>query len=231
MLFRSITTVLIIVLIYISANIATTAWVRLMNPLHKLPKKDTTIYLTFDDGVDANSTPILLGLLKEYHIKATFFVVAETLKQNSAIIEQMKNDGHIIGLHSWSHKNLILQNPLEINHDFRKSMDAFYEHNMTPIYYRPPWGHVSILGLCNCKFYGLKLTLWNVIVQDWVGETTPQIICNKLTQKVNGNAVICLHDGRGKNNAPQKTIAALSEMIPKWIEEGYHFETIDKLYK
>ncbi len=40
----------------------------------QIPNKDNAVYLTFDDGPHPEITPWVLGLLKEYHIKATFFV-------------------------------------------------------------------------------------------------------------------------------------------------------------
>lgn len=222
--------ILTLVLVHTILNVSATIWLRYFNPMKRLPNNNT-IYLTFDDGINAENTPMLLDLLKKYNVKATFFMVANTLDENSGLLERMKQEGHIIGFHSWSHKNQILQNIFAVLNDFKRSTETFEQHGISPIYYRPPWGHISLLGLWYCKLNGLKITLWNVIVQDWQKNTSPEIICEKLTKKVKGNSVACLHDGRGKNDAPQKTIKALNEMIPMWIEEGYSFETIDKFYE
>lgn len=231
MLFEKILiTLFLVVLTYTFINISITIWLRFANPMNKISNYNAMIYLTFDDGINAQTTPMLLDLLKKHNIKATFFVVAQTLEENIEIVNCIKKEGHLIGLHSWSHKNQIFQDPFSLLNDFKKSIDIFKKHHITPAFYRPPWGHISLLGLYYCRLYNLNISLWNVIVQDWKKNTSPKIICNKLTEKVNGTAVICLHDGRGKDDAPKKTIEALCKMIPKWLEEGYSFETIDKLY-
>lgn len=173
---------------------------------------------------------MLLDLLKKNNIKASFFILASSAREYPQLLQRMKKDGHLVGFHSYNHRNQILQLPHQLIQDFEKSMKIFADMGIEVAYYRPPWGHVRPLGLYLCKAYQLKTVLWNVIVQDWQANTTVEILCDKLTKKVQGNAVICLHDGRGKNEAPSKTIQALAAMIPKWKEEGYTFETVDCLY-
>lgn len=218
------------VFLYLLLGILTTGWLRASNPLKRLPRSSQTLYLTFDDGVNPVYTPMLLDLLKKNNIKASFFVLASSAKEYPQLLQRMKKDGHLVGFHSYNHRNQILQLPHQLIQDFEKSMKIFDDMGIEVAYYRPPWGHARPLGLYLCKAYQLKTVLWNVIVQDWQSNTTAEILCDKLTKKVHGNAVICLHDGRGKNEAPSKTIQALAAMIPKWKEEGYTFETVDCLY-
>lgn len=218
------------VFLYLLLGILTTGWLRASNPFKRLPRSSQTLYLTFDDGVNPVYTPMLLDLLKKNNIKASFFILASSAKEYPQLLQRMKKDGHLVGFHSFHHRNQILQLPHQLIQDFEKSMKIFDDMGMELAYYRPPWGHVRPLGLCLCKKYGLKTVLWNVIVQDWQANTTVQILCDKLTKKVQGNAVICLHDGRGKNEAPLKTIQALANMIPKWKGDGHTFETVDCLY-
>ena len=44
------------------------------------------LYLTFDDGPDPGSTPILLDLLAKYQVHATFFVVANSAQKYPALL-------------------------------------------------------------------------------------------------------------------------------------------------
>ena len=49
--------------------------------------------------------PILL-LLGRYEVKATFFVVGDVLRHESALIQRLWEEGHEIGCHGWSHRPL-----------------------------------------------------------------------------------------------------------------------------
>lgn len=61
-------------------------------------------FLTFDDGIDPESTPLLLDELKELGVPATFFMVGSTFKEsNKEILERMWDEGHAIAFHSFDH--------------------------------------------------------------------------------------------------------------------------------
>lgn len=231
MLFNILLLIFIIVFIYFIIGIVSTIFARATNPLKKLDYSTKKLFLTFDDGIDPAYTPLLLDLLNQYNIKATFFILASSVENNPEILQRMKKDGHLIGCHSYNHKNQILLSPISLKKDFEKSIKIFKDKGIDIKFYRPPWGHVRPLGIYLAKTNNLKTILWNVIVQDWEKNTTSDILCNKIINKTHGNAVFCLHDGRGKNGAPLKTIGALKIMIPIWKKEGYTFETIDKLFK
>lgn len=223
--------IIAIYLCYLFVGIVTTLYIRYKNPLKRIDRNNKVLYLTFDDGCNKQYTPILLDILKKYNIHATFFIMACTIYKNEEIIKRMKEEGHIVAYHSFNHKNQILQLPCQIKRDFNISMNYFDEINYDVMYYRPPWGHIRLYGLYLCKKIDLKIVFWNVIVQDWEKNTSSDIIMKKLINKVKGNSVICLHDGRGKNDAPLKTIKALDILLPKWKSEGYTFETVDKMDK
>lgn len=83
-----------------SGNVATaTRIVRVVNT----PKpKNSTIYLTFDDG-PSGITSRVLNILKEEGVPATFFVLDRSPVYNN-LLNQIVTDGHTIALHSATHK-------------------------------------------------------------------------------------------------------------------------------
>ena len=212
--------------VYLLAGLITTLILRRTNPLRERCRRGEkkTLCLTFDDGMDPRYTPRLLDLLAEHDIHAAFFILASTAEQYPDLLERIREEGHTVGLHSLDHKNQILQLPHSLCRDFNRSMEILSEPR--PTFYRPPWGHVTPLGLWLCRRYRLTMVLWTVIIGDWSANATVEGLCQKLRTQVKGSAVICLHDGRGKNEAPLRTIATLKEMIPQWKKEGYTFETI-----
>lgn len=59
-----------------------------------------TIYLTFDDGPKSGTTEVILDILKEEGIKATFFV---TNSGDDNLIKRAYDEGHSIALHTATH--------------------------------------------------------------------------------------------------------------------------------
>ena len=189
------------------------------------------IILSFDDGIDKVYTEKLLDLLNKYDIKVTFFVLAKTIDENSKIVKRMIDEGHLIGLHSLEHKCPLFKGYFYTKYDFEYSMEIFKRNNIDLIYFRPPWG---VLNLCTLKYikkYNLKLILWDTMVGDWRKFSTSRDIEKKIIKKVKDGSIICLHDGRGRDNAPSRTIKALETAIPKLKEKGFEFTTMENIYE
>lgn len=207
-------------------SILPTCYYKCKKHLHH-PAAGKTLYLTFDDGPDPRYTPQLLDLLEQYQIPASFFVVAQSAQANPALIARMKRSGHVVGLHSLSHKNGLIQPPRSACRDFSRSVAILQQCGIPPRYFRPPWGHWNAMTAAQAYSRGIQPMMWDVMAEDWRGDTTAQEIAHKLRTRTFDGAVICLHDGRGKNNAPARTIAALRQVLPQWLAAGYCFQTVD----
>lgn len=220
-----------IIIIYIFIGAVNTYIYRLRNPFNNLEGENKSVYLTFDDGMNSEFTPKLLDLLDKEEAEATFFIMASTIKGNEDILNRIKKSGHTLALHSYDHKNQILQLPHQIRNDFIKSIEKFENEKVKLKFYRPPWGHIRPYGLYLCKKMELISVHWTVIVGDWKGNITSDEIYNRLRKEIKKDSVVCLHDGRGTNRAPERTIEALKILIPELKKEGYRFENIDSAYK
>ena len=71
-----------------------------------------SIYLTFDEGYEAGYTSQILEVLKENDVKATFFLTAHYVNTQEELVQQMIDEGHIIGNHT--PKFLMSGNDIEI---------------------------------------------------------------------------------------------------------------------
>lgn len=216
-----------IIFIILTYGVIPTLIYKLYHKTKKTFKKDK-LYLTFDDGPHPVYTVRILDLLDKYNVKASFFVVGEFAKENPEIIKRMKDDGHLICMHSLKHKNGLFQTPFDTTRDFESSIKILDELGVKPNYFRPPWGHFNLATASELRKNNLSPVLWDVMAKDWSGSTSSQEIMIKLSQRTSAGDIICLHDGRGKNEAPIKTIEALEAMIPLWLSRGYSFETVDK---
>lgn len=190
-------------------------------------RSEKVIYLTFDDG-PSEYTSELLDLLKEYDVKASFFMVGTFASEYPEIVKRVKEEGHLIGIHSLEHKSALLCSPAYTNRDFQDTMAIMKDLGVVPQYYRGPWGEVNLWSIMNTNMNGLTRVVWNVMAEDWRGDTTSEIIAEKLLDRTKNGDVVCLHDGRGKNEAPGRTIEALRKVLPVWLDEGYEFELISE---
>lgn len=207
-----------------------TAVMRVRNYIKNQKEIDEkTLYLTFDDGPDPRFTPQLLDVLKANDIKATFFVVADFAENNRELIERIKREGHLIGLHSWKHDCPIMEGRKAAAEDIEKSFNIMKSLDTDIEYVRPPWGTVNSTFRNAVKEKGLKMVFWSVMAGDWQGNITSELINQRLIHRVKNGSIICLHDGRGKNDAPQKTVDAMKVMLPIWKRQGYRFAKVDEL--
>lgn len=204
------------------------AWGKARNKLqHRHPNKSRTLYLTFDDGPNPEYTSLLLDLLARHQIQATFFVVAESATENPSILRRMKDEGHVIGFHSACHHSAYLMTPHQTEQDFSQGIQALTNLGVFSRLFRPPWGVVNWSSLYQIKKYHLKPVLWDVMAQDWRGDITAAEIVRRLRKRIRPGSVICLHDGRGAEGAPLRTIQALSILLPEWLEKGFCFRTLE----
>ena len=122
----------------------------------------------------------------------------------------------------------MLQGVGQTKRDLEDSIKIMKELGVDIKYYRAPWGDTNFYLLQALKKKGLQLIYWHVMAEDWEGNTTKDVICQKLLSRTKGGDIICLHDGRGENEAPFRTIQALKMALPLFLEKGYEFKTIDE---
>ena len=188
------------------------------------------IMLTFDDGPDPAYTGRLLDLLDSYGIKAAFFTVGSFASANPELIRRMKDGGHTVGLHSYSHRSAYLMSAAQTRRDLSMPAAAVMRLGINPRFYRPPWGHTTPALQQAASNLGIMPVFWSVMAQDWQADLDSDEIASRLLCRTVPGSIICLHDGRGKNCAPGRTIAALEKVLPIWLKEGYRFVTPEEVY-
>lgn len=114
-----------------------------------------TIFLTFDDGPIPIVTPAVLNILKNYNAKATFFCIGQNIVKHSDIFFQLKNDGHCIGNHTFSHLKGWATNDDNYIDNFNKCQ-TLTQSNL----FRPPYGRIKRSQIF--KIQNLKLKNQNL---------------------------------------------------------------------
>ncbi|MCK8828164.1 polysaccharide deacetylase family protein [Natroniella acetigena] len=187
------------------------------------------VALTFDDGPDSKYTPQILDILKEYNVKATFFLEGKNVEQYPHIVERIFKEDHVIGNHSWSHPNLNLLNNDTITEEILKTEEAIERIiNRKTNLLRPPYGFASSRVVNQAADLNYKVVNWSVDSFDWKVDSKEELLDNTLPG-INPGSIILLHSATGKGNSLAPTVEALPTIIEETRNEDLDFDTVDNV--
>ncbi len=198
--------------------------------------EDEKVYITFDDGPSVFTNEIL-DILKEYDVKATFFVCGTGDNDESLrpVYKRIVDEGHTIGMHSYSHVYSRVYGDLDMfQYDLDKIRNLIYnETGVVPKYYRFPGGSGNTIASLPMEQYisvlysqGMEYYDWNVYGGDSSGNrlSAENIIKNTLDGvDRRKTAVILLHDTGSRKN----TVDALPGILEGLKERGADIRAID----
>ena len=139
--------------------------------------KDQVIYLTFDDGPEAGITEAVLNLLKEHDAKATFFCTGENFEKHPDLIKLIRENGHALGNHSYSHLNGLKEKFRTYIDDVARSKEII-QTNL----FRPPWGALTLRKIVTIRLDN-KIILWSISSDDMKSDTNWDIYSKKMIKK------------------------------------------------
>lgn len=213
-----------------SGNIGTVK--RIIN-IKDIDSKDKMVYLTFDDG-PSKYTLELLDVLKKYNVKATFFV---TNNGDEKIIKRAYDEGHKIGIHSYTHNFAYIysstDNYFEDLYKMQNKLKTLTGETVTLV--RFPSGSSNLISKSYDNGTKIMSTLtkmveekgftycdWDISCMDYLNEGMDSVkVYNKVISQLKEDRTIVLqHDIR-------KYSTDSVEMIIKYcIENGYTFDVI-----
>lgn len=179
-------------LFYASYSIKSQVYVR---ALCRIKTAENVVYLTFDDGPDAEYTPQVLDVLKRNNAKATFFCIGSRIAGNEALLKRMADEGHQIGIHSFSHANgFPLFGRGRMLADIRQCQQAIEQATgATTTLFRPPFGVTNPTIGKAVKSLNLKTIGWTIRTYD-TNRCTDEKIIRRISRQLRPGAIILLHD-------------------------------------
>ena len=193
------------------------------------------VYLTFDDGPSDNTSAILDTLAK-YNVKATFFVVGKTDDQSKEMYQRIVNEGHTLGMHSYSHKYSVVYDSLDaFETDFNQLQSYLYDITGQECrLYRFPGGSSNQVSNTDMSEFirflneeGVTYFDWNVSSGDATSQayTADELLNNVLTDVPKyKTSVVLMHD----SNTKSTTVEALGPMIEALQGMGAQILPIDE---
>ncbi|MCM3637193.1 polysaccharide deacetylase family protein [Sporosarcina luteola] len=186
-------------------------------PVETVHKK---VALTFDDGPDPKVTRQILETLQKHDAKATFFMLGSRVEYYSDIVNEIKDAGHELGNHTWTHADLTKLEPERIAKEIDKTSAIIEDVTGQKVEaFRPPYGAVNDTVH---NIAGIPVVLWDVDTQDWKYRD-PARILQVVKENVKDRSIILLHD------IHQSTADGLDAVLTYLKNEGYDFVTVKEL--
>lgn len=181
------------------------------------------VYLTFDDG-PSTGTEEILAILREYNVKATFFVVGKEDDYSMEMYKKIVEEGHTLGMHSYSHQySTIYQSVEEFSKDIERLEKLLKKATGEDVkLFRFPGGSsnlVSNIGMQEFIKYlnaeGITYFDWNVSSGDATSKSLePEALVQNVVQDVGiyKNSVVLMHDAADKPNTVEALPILLEEL-------------------
>ena len=194
-------------------------------PLQDRSSRPKLIALTFDDGPYPVFTPMLLDVLRDAHVPATFFLIGKDAQQWPEITRRIEAGGNEVGDHTYSHPDLDKESNDAVREEILGGRDALWPltHDLgVRTLMRPPHGRYTERTLQVAQSLGYSVVLWTDDSGDWRTLSTAQIERHMLAHAT-APEIVLLHSGK------LATIEAMPTVIAHFERAGYRFVTVSEL--
>ena len=182
------------------------------------------VALSFDDGPSRKCTPMMLDVLEENGVKASFFLIGQNITEETApIIRRMVRIGCDVENHTYSHPNLTKIPDAQILEEVAKT-DSLIElyAGTKPRYLRPPFtAHNARVA----EVIGGKIFIAGLSCRDWRADMPVEDRVTQTLDRVEDGRILLFHDTN------DRTVEAMKTIIPRLKALGYEFVTIPELFR
>ncbi|MBC7289556.1 MAG: polysaccharide deacetylase family protein, partial [Armatimonadetes bacterium] len=175
--------------------------------------QDRTVAITIDDGPNPIVTPLILHILHQAGVRATFFVVGEKIIQYPQLFLDIVSAGHEVGNHAFTDRRLVDLSLQEAASELVATSRLIEQMARIPCHLmRPPGGEIDAEKLALCARLGLTAVFWSKNTGDWQPKPASAIVSAALNN-VRGGDIVLLHNGRPESAlALREIVAALKQM-------------------
>lgn len=204
------------------------------------------IALTIDDGPSDPYTAEMLDVLKEYNVKATFFLIGQNAERYPNLVRRIWAEGHEIGNHSYTHPNtgaipiqrarfelnatqrvfqaLLHRSTLLFRPPYNADAEPTTEEEVKPIVLATELNYVTVLEFIDPQDWNTEVRLPDGTVHHRTAEEMMQIVLAQLATE-HGSCIL-MHDGGGNRT---ETVRLMQMLIPKLRSMGYRFVNVSDL--
>ncbi|MBN2863325.1 MAG: polysaccharide deacetylase family protein [Bacteroidales bacterium] len=182
--------------------------------LFRVKTSEKTLCLTFDDGPDPQSTPVILNILDKMNVRALFFCSGYAAEKHPELVDKIRQRGHVMGNHGYRHLNGYHTPASDYFSNAARASEFTSDY-----LFRPPYGKITIRQYRQLK-KSFRIIFWDVMAYDFDKNFGAERSLSLLNRKIRPGSVIVLHD------KPESTcMFFLKEFIETSLRRGYRFET------
>lgn len=184
-------------------------------------ESERLVALTFDDGPKKGKTDKMLDMLKEKGVKATFFLIGAQVEENAELVKRMAEEGHQIGIHTYTHVDLACLSEAKQKEEIKKSEEAIKAViDSDEFLLRPPFGETNRTLE---KWVDRPMIFWSMDTLDWTGKSAAKII-QETIEDIHDGDIILMHD------ISDHGVEGAAGIIDELQRMGYTFLTVDQLF-
>ena len=180
----------------------------------RIPMKEKSVFLTFDDGPIPEVTPWVLDLLDQYEIKATFFMVGDNVRKHPETFQEVIKRGHSVGNHTMHH----LQGAKVRTRRYIKDIAEAHMLIKSPLF-RPPHGFIRWKQAAAIKA-NMRIIMYDLVTRDYSKKLSGDDVLENVKRYTRNGSIIVFHDSL---KAEKNLRYALPKAI-EWLKNhGYKF--------
>lgn len=177
-------------------------------------RQEKCLYITFDDGPIPDVTPEVINILKKFEVKATFFCVGENITRYPELAQQLLDEGHKLGNHTFNH----LKGWDHTYEEYLANIDKCQAYTHSNLF-RPPYGRATKKQLKTLK-KSYEVIMWDVLSGDFDLQLTPEQCLDNVLKHTQNGSIVVFHDNI---KAIPRLLYTLPRALAYWQKEGYKF--------
>jgi peptidoglycan/xylan/chitin deacetylase (PgdA/CDA1 family) len=179
------------------------------------------IWLTIDDGPDAQDTPRILDLLDRHRARATFFVIGERAERAPALVAEILRRGHEVGHHTQTHplRTFWCATPSRVRAELDEGFAtlAAAAAGTRPRWFRAPAGIKGFFLAPALAERGLQCVGWNVRSLDSISRDPARVLA-RVKPRLQPGAIVLMHEGPSLD--PRVRVRALELVLDELAARG-----------
>lgn len=181
----------------------------------KIPTREKTIYLTFDDGPVPGPTEFVLETLKAKNAQATFFCIGDNVSKHPAIYNQLRAHSHALGNHTFNHVNGWNASSVQ----YKENVEQCQQIMGGTTLFRPPYGRIKRSQIKMLANY--SIIMWDVLTYDYATSVSPEQCLKGSIAATRKGSIVVFHDSlKAENN--------MTFALPRYID---HFASLGFSFK